>query len=90
MQKDVSAVAEYLWTSATKHRIVNNKELCSVLNAVIRDDIAAEVQAAVMFVRSINARCVQRLENGANMDIQSYPPKGETLTVTLALTLTLI
>ena len=78
LQDDVDAVAEYLWTSAQKHRIVNRMELCSVMNAVIRDDFADEIAAAVMIFRSINQRRVHRVSHGATLDVQSYPPKGET------------
>merc|ERR1719201_1778534 len=60
LQNDVDAVAEYLWTSAKKHKVVNNMELCSVLNAVIRDDVAEEIQAAATIFRSINSRRVNR------------------------------
>ena len=53
-------------------------QLCSVLNAVIRDDIAAEIHAATIIFRSINTRRVRRVNEGANTDIQSFPPNGET------------
>lgn len=78
LQKDVDAVAEYLWTSGKTHAAVNNQELCSVLNAVIRDDLADEVQAAAMIFRSINSRRVNRDSGGARLDVQSYPANGET------------
>ena len=78
LQKDVDAVAEYLWTSSKKHRVASNMEFCSVLNAVIRDDIAEEIEAAVIIIRSINNRRVQRKDGAADISIQSYPPKGET------------
>ena len=77
MGEDVGIVAEYLWTSGKIHRVVNNMELCSVLNAVIRDDIEEEVKAAVVFFRSINARRVKRVAGRHAVDT-SYPPKGET------------
>merc|ERR1711971_553197 len=78
LQKDVGAVAEYLWTSGKKHPVVQNMELCNVLNAVIRDDVQAEVEAGAMIFRSINTRRVTRITDGATVDEQSYPPKGET------------
>ena len=78
LQEDVGAAAEYLWTSAKKHAVVNNMELCSILNAVIRADIAEEIQAATPIFRSLNTRRVHRTSEGANMDAQSYPPEGET------------
>jgi len=78
LANDVGAVAEYLWTSGKTHVIVKNRELCSVLNAVIRDDVAEEVEAAAIFFRSINSRRVHRADHAANIDLQSYPPNGET------------
>ena len=77
MKNDVDAMAEYLWTSSKKHSIVKDMELCSVLNAVIRDDVAEEIEAATIIFRSINSRRVQRTRY-ANMNVQSYPPTGET------------
>ena len=51
-------------------------QLCSVLNAVIRDDVAEEVEAAVIFFRGINSRRVTRVKKG---DIDtSFPQNGET------------
>jgi hypothetical protein len=78
MQYDIQAMAEYLWTSSEKHRIVNDMELCSVLNAVIRDDVAEEIEAAIMVFRSINSRRIRRNNAGASINKQSYPPGGET------------
>ena len=78
MENDVGAMAEYLWSSSQKHRLFKNMELSSVLNAVIRDDVAEEIEAAVMVFRSINSRRIRRIGNVANINIQSYPPKGET------------
>jgi len=75
---DVDAVAEYLWTSSNTHKLVEGMELCSVLNAVIRDDIAHEIKAATIIFRCINNRRVTRSDTTANLSIQSYPPKGET------------
>ena len=71
-------MAEYLWTSSKKHHVVNGMELCSVLNSVIRDDIEEEIEAAVMIFRSINYRRVRRANVTANINLQSYPPTGET------------
>merc|ERR1712084_144744 len=78
LKSDVGAVAEYLWTSGKKHEIVQDMELCSVLNAVIRDDIAEEIEAATMVFRSINSRRIRRRNVHASINVQSYPPKGET------------
>lgn len=75
---DVDAVAEYLWTSSNTHKLVQGMELCSVLNAVIRDDIAHEIKAATIIFRCINNRRVTRADTTANLSIQSFPPKGET------------
>ena len=76
MQQNVNAVAEYLWTSGKKDTVVDEMELCNVLNAVIRDDIEEEIQDAIIIFRSINSRCVTRT-NGT-CDEQSYPPNGDT------------
>ena len=78
LKDDVGAVAEYLWTSGKKHAAFHQMELCSVLNTVIRDDIAVEVEAAASIFRSINARRVNRETNGPSLDAQSFPPDGET------------
>ena len=47
-----------------------------MLNAVIRDDIEEEVQAAAIFFRGINTRRVTRIRSG-NID-PSFPRNGET------------
>ena len=78
MQNDVDAMAEYLWTSSKKHGILNGMELCSVLNAVIRDDVAEEMEAAAVIFRCLNSRRVRRQNVSANINLQSYPPNGET------------
>ena len=82
LRDDVGAVAEYLWTSAKSHPVSKGLELCSVLNAVVRDDIAQEIQAAAVIFRSINSRRVRRINEDPNtgslLEVQSYPPKGET------------
>ena len=74
----VDAMAEHLWTSSKKHRVVKGMELCSVLNAVIRDDVAEEIEAAAPIFRSMNSRRVRRGNVAANIDVQSYPSNGET------------
>ena len=76
LREDVGAVAEYLWTSAKTHAVVNYMQLCSVLNAVIRDDVSEEVGAAAIFFRGINTRRVTRVSKAA-IDT-SYPRNGET------------
>ena len=76
LRHDVAALAQYLWTSAKTHRVVQFRQLCSVLNAVIRDDIEEEVQAAAIFFRGINTRRVTRVRSG-NVD-PSFPRNGET------------
>ena len=40
----VPATAEYLWTSGKKHKVVHNLEFCTVLNAIIRADLANELE----------------------------------------------
>ena len=77
LENNVNAVGEYLWTSAKKHKILNYMELCSILNAVIRDDIEEEIQAAVIVFRCINSGRVTR-ERALSIDEQSYPSDGET------------
>ena len=52
--------------------------MCSVLNAVIRDDVVEEIEAAAMIFRSINSRRIRRSNAGATINKQSYPPTGET------------
>ena len=79
MQSDVGVIAEYLWTSSKKHHVVNDLELSAVLNAVIRDDIAEEIKAAVPIFRSIASRRRVRRDNAAaGNSIPHYPAKGET------------
>ena len=78
LQNDVAAVGEFLWTSAKCHKVLNYMELCSILNAVIRDDIGREIQAAASIFRSINSRRVNREITDICIDEQSYPDKGET------------
>ena len=73
LQNDIGAVAEYLWTSENAHHVVKGFELCSVLNAVIRDDVEEEIQAAAIIFRSINSRRVKR-----NSQAGTFPPNGET------------
>merc|ERR1719201_705484 len=74
MKNDIEVMAEYLWTSCKKLRVVKDMELCSVINAVIRDDVAEEIEAATIIFRSINSRRIGRYDINA----QSYPPTGET------------
>merc|ERR1712224_131879 len=61
-----------------KHAVVNGMQLCNVLNAVIRDDVENEIKVATMICRTINTRRVHRENAGSNVDVQSYPPDGET------------
>ena len=81
LQNDVDGAAEYLWTSAKRHDIVNRMELCSVLNAVIRDDLKEEIEAAAVVIRSIVSRCVQRDDTdcvGLDRLDPTYPTDGVT------------
>ena len=77
LKTNVDCVAEYLWTSFKRHDILKRMELCSVLNAVIREDIAEEIEAAASIFRSINSRRVNREDLGPDID-PSYPRYGET------------
>ena len=78
LRTNVDAVAEYLWTSTKTHDVVKRMELCSILNAVIRDDITKEIEAAVIIFRSINSRRVNRMGDDAHVIDATYPPNGET------------
>ena len=79
MKDDVDAMAEYLWSSSKKHHLLKDMEVCSVLNAVIRDDVEEEIRAGVEIFRNINSRRIRRAGDGAaSINIQSYPPTGET------------
>lgn len=77
LEKDVSSTAEYLWTSGKTHQVFNNRELCSILNAVIRDDVEQEVEAAVAFIRGLNSRRIVRMK-GASLNEQAFPLNGKT------------
>lgn len=57
-------------------KVIKDMELCSVLNAVIRDDIAAEIEAAAIIFRTINSRRTKRVSD-STIDT-SYPHNGET------------
>ena len=78
MDTDVHQTVEYLWTSHATLGIVNHMEFCSILNAVIRDDVAAEIEAAVMIFRSLNLLRVHRADTSVTVSDQTYPPAGET------------
>ena len=82
LQNDVDAVAEYLWTSGKQHAVVRGMSLSSVLNAVIRDDIAEEIEAAAPIFLSINNRRVCHTSKLSTFDLegleQSYPSNGES------------
>ena len=70
LSADVGAMVQYLWTSSKKHRIVKDMEWAAVLNAVIRDDVAEEIEAAGPIFRSMTI--------AANINIRCYPRNGET------------
>ena len=76
-EHDANMLAEFLWTSQKRHPVVNNLEFCSVLNAVIRDDVAEEIEAAVPIFRSLNALRTRRLGEGVSKDVVVYPPDGQ-------------
>merc|ERR1719201_549987 len=78
MKNDIEVMAEYLWTSCKKLSVVKDMELCSVINAVIRDDVAEEIEASTIIFRSINSRRIRRRNVHASINVQSYPPQGET------------
>jgi len=75
-EHDANMLAEFLWTSQKRHPVVNDLEFCSVLNAVIRDDIAEEIEAAAPIFRSLNALRVHRSHSfGGDARNVTYPPK---------------
>ena len=81
IKNNVDAVAEYLWSSAKKFPIVNYVQLCSVINAVIREDRPDELRPAVMIIRNITTRLVTRRLSAKISAYElspTYPPEGET------------
>lgn len=74
MLKDVPSACERLWTSKETMCPAHDLELCSVLNAVLRDDNDDEVTHAAVLVRGINRLCITRNRpNGV-----PFPPDGVT------------
>jgi hypothetical protein len=71
---DVPAACERLWTSVETMCPGHPLELCSILNAVIREDIDEQVAHAAVLVRGINQLCVTRSRPGGI----PFPPGGET------------
>ena len=72
-------VAELLWTSDIVFEDApepHNKELCSLINAAIRDDHPDLAAPTARVVRSINTLCVVRGQDAAALD---FPPGGRTL-----------
>ena len=55
---DAGETAEYLWTSAKKIKGVQ-MELCSILNAALREDEPDRIAHAVIFASAINLRRVE-------------------------------
>ena len=51
----VPATAEYLWTSGKKHQVVHNLEFCTVLNSIIRADLASELEVTGLSNHSTSA-----------------------------------
>ena len=49
-----------------------------MLNSLIRDDIAEEIEAATIIFRSINYRRIRRGNVHTDTNVQSYPSEGET------------
>lgn len=78
MQNDVNAMAEYLWTSSQTHALFLNMELSSLLNAIIRDDVEEEIEAAIPVFRSINSRRISRVSVGDKAVDTTFPRNGET------------
>lgn len=77
LASDVSAAAEYLWTST---EMLGTVEFCSVLNTVIREDQAENIMHACVVVCSINRlRLGVRGASGARAEkskLNKFPTKG--------------
>ena len=74
--------AELLWTSNLRFEGVaeqHSRELCSLINAAIRDDHPDLAAPTARVVRSINTLCIVRgLDAGALAGLR-FPPGGRTL-----------
>lgn len=60
LRDNISAAAEYLWTSPQQLRGDRGPEFCSILNKAIRDDDPVDMVHAVLIIRAINVRMVVR------------------------------
>ena len=73
--------AELLWTSQLRFEGVteqHSKELCSLINAAIRDDRPELAGPTARVVRSINTLCVVRDHDAAALASLRFPPGGRT------------
>ena len=78
----VGPTAELLWTSPLKFEGVaeqHHKELCSLINAAIRDDHPELAGPTARVVRSINTLCIVRGLDVAALAGLMFPPGGRTL-----------
>jgi hypothetical protein len=71
---NVPAACERLWTSKELLSPAHPVELCSILNAVLRDDRDDQVMHAAVLVRGINCLCVVRTQSVP----VAFPPNGVT------------
>lgn len=60
LRDNISAAAEYLWTSAQQLNGDSGPEFCSILNKTIRDDDPMDMVHAVLIIRAINMRTVAK------------------------------
>ena len=74
--------AELLWTSQLVFEGVpqqHSKELCSLINAAIRDDRPELAAPTARVVRSVNTLCIVRGQDAAALAALEFPPGGRTV-----------
>lgn len=78
LRDNISAAAEYLWTSAQQLRGDSGPEFCSILNKAIRLDDPVDMVHAVLIIRAINVRTVVRRgdNNTKKTEKFRFPKKG--------------
>jgi len=74
--RDFNRLCEYMWTSAHKLKGIKAIEFCTILNDVIRDDIAEEVVHAAVIARAINAQIISRVAHLVHDTMNKWPPGG--------------
>lgn len=73
LEKDLPSAAEFLWTSGKQLR---GYEFCTIINDVIRNDLANELKLAIPIIRLINQRRVTNRDAPDTLDVQQYPHGG--------------